>query len=89
MLDSPWEISQWLLADSCYAGSTSLKGSLAVFKILNAYTLNLVVPHMGIDPTDIVTRVLEDVTIYAGTVYGSKSLQAFPTELVKESVGLP
>lgn len=44
---------------------------------------------MGIDPTDIVTRVLEDVTIYAGTVYGSKSLQAFPTELVKESVGLP
>lgn len=44
---------------------------------------------MGIDPADITTHVLEDVNIYASIVYGSKSLEAFPTELVKESVVHP
>ena len=66
-----------------YACSTSLEGSLAVFKILNVYTLNLVILHMGTDPTS--HRCGGEYLCQL--VYSSKRLEAFRTELVKDSVG--
>lgn len=71
-----------------YTASTFLKGSWAVFRILNTYTLNLVILRVGIDPTDRATRVPNDVeeSVYASIVHRNKRLEAFRTELVRESV---
>lgn len=93
LADSLWEISQQLHPDlvGVYIVSTSLKGSWAVFRISNTYALNLVILRVGIDPTDRATHVPNEVeeSVYASIVYRNKRLEAFRTELVRESVVHP